>query len=135
LDIAIASVNTVILLASAVLAGSANRAIAQGRNGSLKRGLVRAFGLGLVFVAGQIFEFRHSGMSLHDFGFGGIFFALIGFHALHVLAGMIVLGLNLARSHAGDFTPRQHVAVTAGTWFWYFVTAVWIVLFVVLYLV
>ncbi len=134
-DVAIAAANTLVLLASALLARAASRAVQNGRTRLLKIGLLGAFSLGLLFVAGQIFEFRHSGMSLHALDFGGVFFALVGFHALHVLAGMVILGLNLARAQAGDFTPRRHVAVTAGTWFWYFVTAVWLVLFTVLYLI
>ncbi len=135
LDFAIACGNTLVLLGSALVARRAHKAIAGDNVAALKKGLLLAFLLGSVFVAGQIFEFRHSGMSLRDFSFGGIFFALIGFHAAHVLAGMTVLALNLARSHAGDFTARRHIAITAGTWFWYFVVAVWLVLFTVLYIV
>jgi cytochrome c oxidase subunit III len=135
LDVAIAAGNTAVLLASALVARAAQQAIAGGRGAGLKRGLLAAFLLGLLFVAGQIFEFRHAGLSLRDLSFGGIYFALIGFHAFHVVAGMLVLALNLARAQAGDFTAHRHVAITAGTWFWYFVTAVWVVLFAVLYLV
>jgi cytochrome c oxidase subunit III len=134
-DIAIASANTVVLLGSAAAVQAAHNAIARDHAGQLQRALLLALGLGALFVAGQIFEFRHSGMSLRDFSFGGAFFALISFHATHVLAGMVVLALNLARAHAGDFTARRHVAITAGMWFWYFVVAVWIILFTVLYLI
>jgi heme/copper-type cytochrome/quinol oxidase subunit 3 len=134
-DTAIAGLNTLVLLGSAAAARSAHVAIIKGRAGRLQRGLLVAFVLGGLFVAGQIFEFRHSGMSLHDFSFGAAFFALISFHAAHVLAGMVVLGLNLARAHAGDFSERHHAAITAGTWFWYFVTAVWVALFAVLFLI
>ena len=134
-DVAIAGLNTFLLLASAAAVRAAHRAIERDRVQLMKSGLLAAFCLGGLFVAGQIFEFRHSGMSLHDFSFGAAFFALISFHAAHVIAGMIVLGLNLARAWAGDFSARRHLAVTAGTWFWYFVTAVWVVLFTVLYLV
>jgi heme/copper-type cytochrome/quinol oxidase subunit 3 len=134
-DIAIAALNTLVLLGSAVAARRALTGIAHGSIASLKKGLLLASLLGMVFVAGQIFEFRHSGMSLRDFSFAGIFFALISFHAAHVLAGMAVLGLNLARAQAGDFTARRHVAITAGTWFWYFVVAVWLVLFTILYII
>jgi heme/copper-type cytochrome/quinol oxidase subunit 3 len=135
LDTAIAGANTLVLLASAVIVRSAHRAIQRDRTGLLEVLLLIAFVLGGIFVAGQIFEFRHSGLSLRDFSFGAAFFALISFHAAHVLAGMVFLGLNLARAHAGDFNARRHTAITAGTWFWYFVTGVWVVLFAVLYLI
>jgi cytochrome c oxidase subunit 3 len=91
--------------------------------------------LGLVFVAGQVYDFTRSGMSVGDAAFGGYFFALITFHALHVVAGMILLALNLLRSYWGDFTARSHEAVTLGAWFWFYVTGVWLVLYAALYLV
>jgi cytochrome c oxidase subunit 3 len=134
-DIAIASLNTLILLTSALFARRAQQAIARDQLDGLKTNLMLALGLGAVFIAGQIFEFNHAGMRIDDSTFGGVFFALISFHALHVLAGMTVLGLNLARARLGDFSARRHVAVTGGTWFWYYVAAIWIVLFTVLYIV
>jgi heme/copper-type cytochrome/quinol oxidase subunit 3 len=135
LDIVIASLNTVILLTSATFARHALQAITKDHVNRLKTNLMLALMLGTVFIAGQIFEFNHTGMRINDSTFGGVFFALIGFHALHVLAGMTVLALNAARARLGDFSARRHAAVTAGTWFWYYVTAVWLVLFTVLYVV
>jgi cytochrome c oxidase subunit 3 len=58
----------------------------------------------------------------------------MGFHGLHVLAGVGFLIINLARTRLGDFSPTRYEAVELGTWFWYYVTVVWIVLFAALYL-
>jgi len=91
--------------------------------------------MGLVFVAGQAFEFLRSGMSPNDQSFGGVFFTLMGFHALHIVAGIIMLVMLVVRTHLGDFTPRRHITIDVGVWFWYYVVAVWIVLFTTLYLV
>jgi cytochrome c oxidase subunit 3 len=134
-DIMIASLNTLILLASAVFAHNGQRAIIKDQVERLKTNLLLALALGTVFIAGQVFEFNHAGMHINDFAFGGVFFALISFHALHVLVGMTILGLNFARTRLGDFSARRHVAITMGTWFWYFVAAVWVILFTVLYLI
>jgi heme/copper-type cytochrome/quinol oxidase subunit 3 len=101
----------------------------------LKTYLLMALLMGALFFAGQVFEFMHSGMRIYDSTFGGVFFALISFHALHVLAGITVLAINYARAWLNDFSANRHIAITVGTWFWYYVTAVWIVLFTVLYLV
>lgn len=135
LDLVIASLNSLILIASAVFAYRAQQAITRDAVDQLKRNLWLALGLGTIFIAGQVFEFRHAGMQIGDLTFGGVFFALISFHALHVLAGMTLLGMNLVRAGLGDFSARRHVAVKAGSWFWYYVTAIWIVLFTVLYVV
>lgn len=129
------TINTAVLLASAAVAWRSSLAIQRGDAGRLKAGLALASVLGILFIAGQIFEFTRSGMRPDDPAFGGVFFALMGFHGVHVLAGMVVLGLNLLRTQLGDFDQDKHIAVDMGTWFWYYVTAVWLVLFAVLYLI
>ena len=134
-DLVIASVNTLILLASAIFAWGAARAIADNRGELLKTNLLITVTLGVVFVIGQIVEFSHSGMQIDNSAFGGAFFALISFHALHVIAGLTFLAINFGRAQLGDFNARRHIAVTMGAWFWYYVVAVWIVLFSVLYVV
>ena len=130
-----AAVNTAILLVSAGTITLARLAIERGDIGSLRTKLSLTLGLGVVFVTGQILEFVHSGMFVNDASMGGIFFALIAFHALHVLGGMVIHVINAIRTQAGDFTAQHHTSVLVGTWFWYFVTAVWCILFVALYLV
>jgi cytochrome c oxidase subunit 3 len=125
------AVNTAMLLASLLAAWWALRGSPDATAGRLALALL----LGAVFIAGQIFEFSRSGMRPDDGLFGGSFFALIGFHALHVIAGMVILAINAARAHLGDFRRGDRTAVEAAIWFWSFVAAVWCVLFVVLYLV
>jgi heme/copper-type cytochrome/quinol oxidase subunit 3 len=128
-------VNSVILLASALTAWWANNAIRMDRPSALRGGLFVALLLGLLFVSGQIYEFNHAGLHIDDQSFGGVFFTLIGFHAAHVLAGVVFLALNLIRANLGDFSAGRHEAVELGNWFWYYVTAVWGVLFAALYLI
>ena len=91
--------------------------------------------MGLAFVGLQVLEFTRSGMRPNDQTFGGVYFTLMGFHALHVLGGVLMLITVLWRAFLGDFTPRRHIAVQIGSWFWYFVVGVWVVLFIALYLV
>jgi cytochrome c oxidase subunit III len=135
IDLILAGGNTLVLLASAVLAWRAAQAIKKDNVKGLKTDLAAALALGAVFVLGQIFEFDHSGLTITGTIFGGAFFALVSFHALHVLAGMTLLALNLARAYLGDFSARRRSAITIGTWFWTYVAGVWLVLFTVLYLV
>ena len=132
---AIPLVNTSILLASALVAWRAHVAIRRGRQSGLRGGLLIALLLGLLFVIGQIYEFSHAGLHIDDPSLGGVFFTLMGSHAVHVLAGVVFLALNLMRTCLGDFTAERHEAIELGTWFWYYVTAVWVVLFVELYVV
>ena len=127
--------NTILLLVSAVTMALGLRSIRQGKPAALRNWTVVTLVLGLVFIAGQALEFSSAGMKINDQAFGGVFFTLMGFHAVHVLAGILMLVAVLWRNALGDFNVRRHVAVQIGTWFWYFVTAVWVVLFTALYLV
>ncbi len=127
--------NTFLLLISALTMYQGLRAIRQNRAEALKAWLILTLAIGLIFVAGQVFEFNRSGMKITDQAFGGVFFTLIGFHAVHVIAGVIMLLLLLWRTFLGDFTARRHTAIQIGAWFWYFIVAVWVVLFSSLYLV
>jgi cytochrome c oxidase subunit 3 len=128
-------VNSGILLASALTAWWSGSAIRQDRQTALRDGLIVTLLLGLAFVAMQIYEFRHASLSIDDQAFGGVFFTLLGFHAVHVLAGVVFLSLNLMRASLGDFSAERYEAVELGNWFWYYVSAVWAVLFVALYLI
>jgi cytochrome c oxidase subunit 3 len=135
LDVLLAGMNTVILLMSAFTAHRAMRAIRNDNVIGLNANLTTTLALGLLFVFGQAVEFSHSGMAPDDPAFGGVYFTLIGFHALHVLAGGVVLVVNRVRAQLGDFDSRHYVSVQVGMWFWYYVVAVWLVLYAVLYVV
>jgi cytochrome c oxidase subunit 3 len=67
--------------------------------------------------------------------FFGIYFVMTGLHALHVIAGMIVIGWLLVRALRGDFGTRNFVAVDLGGLYWHLVDLIWIFLFPLLYLI
>jgi len=127
--------NTVILLISALLVNLGVRAMCRGDLRGLKTWFGVSLALGLLFVGGQVLEFTGSGMLPSDAGFGGVFFTLMGFHGLHMLAGVFVHALVLNMAHQGDFSASRHTPVQIAAWFWYYVVGVWAVLFAVLYLV
>ncbi|HEY3343821.1 MAG TPA: cytochrome c oxidase subunit 3 [Anaerolineaceae bacterium] len=127
--------NTLILLASAGAATLAGWSIRRGKKDALVGWLGVTVVLGLIFIGGQVLEYLHSGMTPADQSYGGVFFTLMGFHALHMLAGSVVVALALVRARLGDFTARRHTAVDVSIGFWYYVVVVWLVLFTVLYLV
>lgn len=128
-------VNTVVLLISALTAWQSTRAVRTNKQIALRNGLMITLLLGLIFVIGQVYEFSHAGFRIDDQAFGGVFFTLMVFHAVHLLAGVVFLALNYVRARLGDFSSNRYEAVELGNLFWYYVTAVWLLLFVVLYLV
>jgi cytochrome c oxidase subunit III len=127
--------NTVILAVSIRPAALTAARLRAGRASSVRGLLLATLALGLAFVGGQIYEFMHAGLRIDDAAFGGVFFALMGFHALHLLAGVVVLLLNLAREPVPAYSAADVDAIEVGSFFWYYVVAVWIVLFAALYLI
>jgi cytochrome c oxidase subunit 3 len=63
------------------------------------------------------------------------YFAMTGFHALHVLAGLVVFAVLLIRARHSALQPNQVVALEVIGLYWHFVDIVWIFLFPLLYLV
>jgi cytochrome c oxidase subunit III len=63
------------------------------------------------------------------------YFAMTGFHAIHVLGGLVVFGIYLCAGLFGKFGPESELAVELTGLYWHFVDIVWIFLFPLLYLV
>jgi len=64
--------------------------------------------------------------------FGTTFYTLVGFHALHVTVGVIVMIIVLTLSRR--MADKSHATVQLVSWYWHFVDGVWIVVFSVVYL-
>lgn len=62
------------------------------------------------------------------------YFALTGFHALHVLGGLVVFVLILGMAYTGSLSGKPEWVEMTGL-YWHFVDIVWIFLFPLLYLV
>jgi len=62
------------------------------------------------------------------------FFALTGFHGLHVTIGVIYLSCIWVRAYQGAYSAQSHSPVELVGLYWHFVDLVWIVLFTIIYL-
>ena len=67
--------------------------------------------------------------------FFGIYFAMTGLHAFHVLAGIVVIGWLILRSINGDFGAEYYAPVDCVGLYWHVVDLIWIFLFPLLYLI
>lgn len=63
------------------------------------------------------------------------YFAMTGFHAIHVLGGLIVFGIYLISGLMGKFGTDHELSIELTGLYWHFVDIVWIFLFPLLYLV
>jgi len=67
--------------------------------------------------------------------FFAIYFAMTGLHALHVLAGMVVITIMLILSVKGRFNSEYYTPIDLTGLFWHLVDLIWIFLFPLLYLI
>ena len=128
---------TFCLLASSVTVHMADRAIRFGRPGFV--GLWTAtIALGIAFLLGTAHEWNglinHLHLTISRNLFGSTFYTLVGFHALHVTVGVIIMLLVLVLALRGAMKEKSHVTVELVSWYWHFVDGVWIVVFSVVYL-
>ncbi|MFB2530595.1 cytochrome c oxidase subunit 3 [Paracoccus sp. p4-l81] len=124
-----AGVNTVVLVTSGLFAALAVRAAQAMARGRARLWLGLAAVLGLVFLGLKTVEFLdHAahGISTETHPFFTFYYLLTGFHAAHVLAGVLLLALVAIRA-----APAP-VEVAAA--FWHMVDLVWVILFPVIYL-
>ena len=129
--------NTLILLTSGATVTWAHHAIKQNDNQTAFKALALTVLLGLTFTFFQGYEYYqaivHEGFTLQDGIFGSAFYMATGFHGLHVQIGTIFLIVCAVRAWKNDFTPERHVGFEAAAWYWHFVDAVWLFLFVFVY--
>lgn len=130
--------NTIILLISSVTCHFAHVGLEQDNRKKLTVFLGVTILLGLVFLFFQVEEYVHAytemGLTLDAGIYGNTFFLLTGFHGMHVTLGTIMLIVMFFRVLKGHFTPDNHFAFQATSWYWHFVDVVWVCLFVFVYL-
>ena len=155
LNLALSTVNTIVLLLSSVTCQMGVFAVERGqirragsifdfRRWGLREWYVLSFLMGLYFVLGQGYEYLslvHDGLTLSHAplggtGYGSVFFIPTGFHGLHVTGGLIAFLFLLGRTYAAKtFTQEQQTSAIVVSYYWHFVDVVWIGLFTTIYLI
>jgi cytochrome c oxidase subunit 3/cytochrome o ubiquinol oxidase subunit 3 len=93
--------------------------------------------LGGIFIVGTAHEWydlicKH-GLSISTNLFGTTFYSLVGLHATHVVVGLILLSLALLFSLRGEMKEQHSEKLEVLSLYWHFVDAVWVVVFLVVY--
>ena len=129
--------NTVLLVSSSVTLTLAHHALNKGQRGALKVWLGLTVLLGVAFLGFQAEEYIHAyqelGLTLGSGVYGATFFMLTGFHGAHVTIGALILLVMLIRIVRGHFNAEHQFGFQAASWYWHFVDAVWVALFLFVY--
>jgi cytochrome c oxidase subunit 3/cytochrome o ubiquinol oxidase subunit 3 len=73
------------------------------------------------------------GLTISTNLFGTTYYSLVGLHAFHVTAGLVMLSIVLLFGLAGRVGQDQIARVGVLSMYWHFVDAVWVVVFTVVY--
>jgi cytochrome c oxidase subunit 3 len=134
LEVLLPAIATAVLVASSVTVHVATARTEENDRKGTSRWLLVTMGLGLVFLAAQVWEYQQLDFSLADHTYGTLFYSMTGFHALHVSAGVIALGLVWLKNARGQVSETRPGPIIAAGLYWHFVDIVWLLLFATLYL-
>ena len=127
---------TVILLASSATLFWAEHGIKSGARNRLRIGLGLTILLGVIFLVVQGVEYHDKLEKLRPWAnsYAASFYTITGFHALHVITGLLLLGYAEVRAFLSHFDAEHHLAVKNVSLYWHFVDVVWLFIFATLYL-
>lgn len=127
---------TAILLISSFFMNRAETAMAHGDRKQFVISTAITLVLGILFLVGVVgVEWQIAPFGPSDGPQGAVFYSMTGFHAFHVLTGVIFLAIVLRNGLRGRYSPEKHWGVEACAIYWHFVDVVWIFYYPALYLV
>jgi heme/copper-type cytochrome/quinol oxidase subunit 3 len=126
--------NTGVLLLSSVFVLWSESSARRGEAPRRSLGLAIAIGLGIIFLAIQLLEWREKSFTPASSSYGSSYFITTGFHMAHVAVGIVVLAALLAWSLLGYFDSKRYAALSIGALYWHFVDVVWLAIFFTFYL-
>src|ERR1700740_1182949 len=128
---------TACLLSSSLTIHLASKLLERGKRGAFLGLWFLTIVLGGLFLFGTGQEWHRliyeHGLTISTNLFGTTYYSLVGLHATHVTAGLIMLSIVFLFGMAGRVGPEQSARVDALSMYWHFVDAVWVVVFTVVY--
>lgn len=131
--------SSICLLSSSGTIVLAEKALHHGKLAAFRLWWAITILLGLEFLIATGVEWHHliydEHLTMSTNLFGTTYYALVGLHASHVIAGMFFLLLVMAVTLFGFPIQKEQRRVMFLSWYWHFVDVVWVIVFTVVYLV
>ena len=142
LDQTLGLIVTSVLLLSSVAMALSESAIGHNDRKTFLRSLIVTALLGVLFIFGVV-GLEWNVFGIEGFGelkptdgvYGAIFFIMTGFHALHVLSGVVLIILVWNIGRKGGFSADRHWGVEGAAIYWHYIDVVWIFFYPALYLI
>jgi len=141
-------INTIVLLISSATLAMALSAVQMGKIFHAKLLTTITIMLAFVFMINKYFEwgakFEHHlypgseylmELSQGEILFFGLYFAMTGLHALHILIGLVLMFVVLNRLQNNTITSDNNILLENSGLYWHLVDIIWIFLFPLFYLI
>jgi len=150
LDVVLGTINTGVLLLSSLTMALAVHAAHSGHQKNLFRYLIVTILLACCFLVIKYFEYHHkfeTGMvpgTLFHYAnphgnkaqlFLSLYFTTTGLHGLHVIIGIVLLGILAVNTKRGCYPAERYQVIEIAGLYWHFVDLVWIYVFPLYYLI
>lgn len=127
---------TFILLISSYFMYSAETAMRFGEQKKFLRNTLITIALGVIFLVGVVgIEWQIAPGGPGDGTAWSLFYIMTGFHAFHVLTGVLFLVIIYRNGRKGVYSAERHWPVEAAAVWWHFIDVVWIFFYPALYLI
>src|SRR5215813_2628643 len=128
---------TICLLSSSLTVHFAGKFLERGKRGAFLGWWLLTIVLGGLFLFGTGKEWHRliyeHGLTISTNLFGTTYYSLVGLHAFHVTAGLVMLSIVLIFGLAGRVRQEHSPRIEVLALYWHFVDAVWVVVFTVVY--
>lgn len=128
-------INTLVLLAASLAMHQAVRALRRDRSQAMLVALGGGALAALAFLVLQASVWQYLtrlGYGVGDNPANSYYFMLTALHAVHLLGGLVALGLVFARLLRGETSDRVAVAIEGCATYWHYLFILWLVLFFML---
>ena len=148
LDVFIGTLNTIVLLISSMTVAMAITAIQKGDRKKSFYLLITTIALAFVFMVNKYYEWGAKiGHGIYpgsahlkqlgdgDILFFGLYYAMTGLHALHIIVGVTILAVMMAKVNKGTINSDYYVQLENAGLYWHLVDLIWIFLYPLFYLI
>jgi len=130
---------SVCLLASSLTIHIAIRQLTEGSRAAFGRWWLLTILLGGTFLFGTAKEWNHlifdEGLTVSTNLFGTTYYSLVGLHGFHVTMGLLALIIVALFYFTGRLGREHSERLEVLSMYWHFVDAVWVVVFLVVYVI
>jgi cytochrome c oxidase subunit 3 len=130
----LSAIGTALLLVSSFTFQAAVGRAERGDLRAMRRWVLASFLLGAAFLAIQAYDWNAIAFSVSTHAYGTIYFAMTGFHGLHVVAGLALMAVVVGRAAQGAYRDGSIDGLESVAYYWHFVDVVWIALFATIFL-